>query len=209
MQWTAAPGAPPLTYTMVQASTVPLPDGSSSPPPWFVVARTDTGVAGAVGTLRYAFSKPVGDVGFAVGSIDAGGIAESVTVSLTLADGTSVPLTNAVPYATPPLAPTAWPSQPTVYYGSAGDSSTGGVFTGNGQIYIAIPQNTPVTAIDVTYSLVNATTGGIGFTPPTFLQCNPPAAASATPVPALAPGRLAALALLIGAIALWRRRRSS
>lgn len=174
MQWTAASGAPPLTHTMMQASTVPLPDGTSSPSPWFVIARVNANVAGTVGTLRYAFSKPVGDVGFAVGSIDAGGLAESVTVNLTLADGTSMPLTNAVPYATPPLAPTAWPSQPTVYYGSAGDSNTGGVFTGNGQIYIAIPQSTPVTAIDVTYTIVNNTTGGIGFTPPTFLQCNPP-----------------------------------
>ncbi|WP_448251386.1 hypothetical protein [Ottowia oryzae] len=62
-----------------------------------------------------------------------------------------------------------------------------------------------MTSVDVAYAIVATTTGGIGMTPPTFIQCNLPAPQA---VPALNAAWLLALALgLAGASALALRRR--
>ena len=71
-------------------------------------------------------------MGFAIGSIDSGGSLEQVTITAHYADGTSGPITTAVPYTSAPLPPSAWPTQPTVYYAAPGSSAAHGVFAGNG-----------------------------------------------------------------------------
>ena len=197
--------ANPANILKFENSSVALPDGSSSPSPWFVVARTNIQTPGDVATVRYSFSQPVGNMGFAVGSMDSGGALEQVTITAHYADGTSGPITTAVPYPSAPLPPSAWPTQPTVYYAAPGSSAANGVFAGNGSVYVAIPASRPVTSVDVAYAIVATTTGGIGMTPPTFMQCNPPAPPA---VPTLNAAWLLALALgLAGASALALRRR--
>ena len=92
-----------------------------------------------------------------------------------------------------------------MYYAAPGSSAAQGVFAGNGSVYIAIPASRPVTSVDVAYAIVATTTGGIGMTPPTFMQCNLPAPQA---VPTLNAAWLLALALgLAGATALALRRR--
>lgn len=200
--------ANPADIVKFENSSVALPDNSSSPAPWFVVARTNIQTPGDVATVRYSFSQPVGNMGFAVGSIDSGGSLEQVTITAHYADGTSGPITANVPYATAPLPPGAWPSQPTVYYAAPGTSAAQGVFAGNGSVYIAIPASQPVTSIEVAYAILATTTGGIGLTAPTFMQCDPPAPAPAA-VPTLNAAWLIALALGLPGTALWTMRRRS
>lgn len=168
--------------------------------PWFVIARTNRSVAGPVGTVSYQFSQPVGELGFGIGSIDSD---EQVVITAHYADGSSGPITNSVSYTTAPLAPSSWPTQPTVYYASAGSSTSNGTFTGNGSVYVAIPASTPVTSIDISYSLTSSTTGGIGLTPPRFLQCNPVPAA----VPTVNHAGLLALLAALMLLPWWLRRR--
>ena len=126
----AAPN--PADIVKFENTSVALPDSSSSPAPWFVVARTNIQTPGDVATVRYSFSQPVGNMGFAIGSIDSGGSLEQVTITAHYADGTSGPITTAVPYTSAPLPPSAWPTQPTVYYAAPGSSAAHGVFAGNG-----------------------------------------------------------------------------
>lgn len=197
----------PPDILKTEAAAIQQPDGSSTTSPWFVIARTNRQVVGPVGTVRYRFSKPVGNLGFGIGSIDSGGGLESVTVNAVYADGSSGPISTAVAYGGgAPNPPSSWPAQPTVYYAQPGASIANGVYSGNDHIYVAIPASKPVVAIDVTYSILAITTGGIGFTPPVFQQCTPAPQA----VPAVHGTWLAAaLALLLAAGAVlgrWRRR---
>ena len=124
--------ANPADIVKFENTSVALPDNSSSPAPWFVVARTNIQTPGDVATVRYSFSQPVGNMGFAIGSIDSGGSLEQVTITAHYADGTSGPITTAVPYTSAPLPPSARPTQPTVYYAAPGSSAAHGVFAGKG-----------------------------------------------------------------------------
>ena len=190
---------------LLAASAVAVPTLASAQALFSAPERLDGGQVGFSSGER---GKPVLPGGPVVANGRGFHPGQSITLMYGQTPLSTGPITANVPYATAPLPPGAWPSQPTVYYAAPGTSAAQGVFAGNGSVYIAIPASQPVTSIEVAYAILATTTGGIGLTAPTFMQCDPPAPAPAA-VPTLNAAWLIALALGLPGTALWTMRRRS